>query len=158
VAWLLLLAAAQCQAQVSPTDEYRKLVESAQNVTPLGAHPFGENLDLYTGALSFEVTDISVPGTGPTLTLGRVLHTAEDSVDAVDAITGAGGFWRPFGDWDLDIPRIETNAAYQTNVSGWVVGSGTRIVAPVFQSRRRFKVRRPPISIGTPSTGGTAIT
>jgi RHS repeat-associated protein len=92
----------------------------------LGAHPFGENVDLYTGALSFEVTDISIPGNGPTLTLGRSLKTAEDSLDAEDAITGKGGFFRPFGEWDLDIPRIETNAAWQMGVGGWVVGSGSK--------------------------------
>ena len=109
-------------AQVSPTDEYKELVTSAQDVTALGAHPFGERVDLDSGALSFEVTDISVPGTGPALTLGRSLNTAEDSQDAVDAITGAGGFWRPFGDWDLSVPRIETNAAWQMGVEGWVVG------------------------------------
>ena len=126
IAGPLLGVAAQCHAQVSPTDEYSKLIESAQHIGAMGAHPFGENVDLYTGALSFEVTDISVPGIGPALTLGRVLHTAEDSADAEDAITGMGGFWRPFGDWDLDIPRIETNAAWQLNVLGWLVGASSK--------------------------------
>jgi len=124
-AYVLFSWPALCAAQASPTDEYSKLITSAQDVAALGAHPFGENVDLYTGALSFEVTDVSVSGTGPTLELGRVLKTAEDSPDATDAITGQGGFYRPFGEWDLDIPRIETNAAWQMNVAGWVVGTGT---------------------------------
>lgn len=117
-----LVIPAMGHAQVSPTDEYKKLITSAQDVTAVGAHPFGEHVDLYTGALSFEITDVSIPGIGPTLTLGRSLNTAEDSQDAEDAITGVGGFWRPFGDWDLDIPRIETNAAWQMGAEGWVVG------------------------------------
>lgn len=141
---LLLGIAAQCHAQVSPTDEYPKLIRSAQDVSALGAHPFGESVDLYTGALSFEVTDVSVPGIGPTLTLGRVLHTAEDSRDAVDPITSMGGFWRPFGDWDMDIPRIETNAAWQTNVQGWIVGSGSKNRCTGFSKPPPVQTTSPP--------------
>ena len=113
----LLGIAAQCRAQVSPTDEYRKLVTAGQGITPLGAHPFGESVNLYNGSLSFAVTDVSIPGTGPTLSLTRSLDTAD-----------TGFHWqlnreRPFGDWDLDIPRIETDTAQQANVTGWFVAS-----------------------------------
>lgn len=102
---------------VSPTDEYRKLVTAGQNITPLGAHPFGENVNLYNGSLSFEVTDISIPGIGPTLSLSRSLDTANGAPLAnLDRD-------RPFGDWDLDIPRIETETADQANVTGWFVAS-----------------------------------
>jgi len=113
-----LLEPARVHAQsVSTTDEYRKLVTAGQSIAPLGAHPFGESVNLYNGSLSFEVTDASVPGTGPTLSLSRSLHTANGGAQSnMDRD-------QPFGDWDLDIPRIETETAYQANVTGWFVAS-----------------------------------
>src|SRR6185437_10311216 len=113
-----LLEPARVHAQsVSTTDEYRKLVTAGQSIAPLGAHPFGESVNLYNGSLSLEVTDASVPGTGPTLSLSRSLHTANGGAQSnMDRD-------QPFGDWDLDIPRIETETAYQANVTGWFVAS-----------------------------------
>jgi hypothetical protein len=66
--------------------------------------------------LSFEVTDINAPGNGPTLTLGRLLKTADDGFNS-DSIQ------RAFGEWNLDIPRIQTNTGSQSNVLGWYVGN-----------------------------------
>ena len=105
---------------VSPVDEYRKLIAAGQSIQPQGMHPFGESINLYNGSLSFEVTDISVPGTGPTLQLSRSLDAAESGENQYFNMQ------RPFGDWDLDIPRMETMSALQTNVEGWWVGAGTR--------------------------------
>ena len=100
----LLVLPGWCHAQsVSPEDEYKQLIQVDQAVHPLGAHPFGENISLYDGTLSFDVTDISVSGNGPTIQLARVLTPAQGPGYAVNAL-------RPFGDWDLDIPRIETYA------------------------------------------------
>ena len=113
---LLFVAGAGHAQTASPTDEYRKLISAGQSIQPLGTRPFGESINLYNGSLSFEVTDISVPGTGPTLQLSRSLNTGEN---------GEGdnfNMQRPFGDWDLDIPRMETQTAFQTNVSGWWTG------------------------------------
>lgn len=115
-----LLPVVPSHAQVTPTDEYSKLITAGQHIQAVGARPFGENVNLYDGSLSFEVTDVSAPGIGPTLQLGRVLHAAEGSSDSDP------NFQRPFGDWDLDVPRIETNSAHQTNVSGWqILSNGT---------------------------------
>lgn len=139
-----LFWAAELPAQVVPTDEYSKLINSASNITPLNAHPFGESIDLYTGALSFSVTDISVPGFGPTLSVGRTLKAAEYSADATDAVSG-GGNWRPFGEWDLDIPRIETNAAFAPNLSGWQTDNSSVATA----SNRCTIFRAPPPAVST---------
>ena len=113
--WVLLaFVSGWCHAQstgsVTPEDEYKKLIKVNQDIQPLGAHPFGENISLYDGTLSFEVTDVSVSGNGPLLQLGRSLKTAEGPGYAFDAK-------RPLGDWDLEIPRIEALTANQT---GWV--------------------------------------
>jgi RHS repeat-associated protein len=141
--------AADLRATVAPTDEYSKLIGSASGVSPLDSHPFGENVDLYTGALSFGITDISVPGIGPTITVGRTLKAAEDSADATDAVYG-GGNWRPFGEWDLDIPRIETNAAYAPNLNGWQTDNNTVPTA----SNRCTVFRAPPPAVSTSPPDG----
>lgn len=103
---------------VTPEDEYPQLVKAAQKIAPSDQHPFGERINLYDGTLSFEVTDISVPGIGPVLQLGRTLKTLEASESSPFL-----NWQRPFGEWDLDIPRIETNTADETNDTGWYVAS-----------------------------------
>jgi hypothetical protein len=79
---------AQSTGSVTPEDEYKQLIQVDQSIHPLGEHPFGESISLYDGSLSFEETDVSVPGNGPTIQLGRVLTPASE----------VGGFI--FGDWD----------------------------------------------------------
>ncbi|WP_162098625.1 hypothetical protein [Rhodanobacter spathiphylli] len=54
-------------AQVTPEDEYKKLVRVNEDIQPLGENPFGEQVGLYNGSLSFEQTDISLAGKGPVL-------------------------------------------------------------------------------------------
>lgn len=109
---LLITSAAWSQSSVTPEDEYRKLIKINEDIQPLGENPFGENISLYDGSLSFDVTDVSQRGTGPVLELGRTLS-------AKDALPFALNAKRPFGDWDLNIPRIETTTANQKNVTGW---------------------------------------
>lgn len=104
-----------CHAQlVTPEDEYKKLIQVDQSIHPLGEHPFGEQVNLSTGELSFEETDVSLQGDGPLLQLSRTLGTTNALSFGFDAN-------RPFGDWELDIPRIETATAKQANVTGWDV-------------------------------------
>lgn len=104
----LLALSGWCHAQsVTPEDEYKNLINVDQSIHPLGEHPFGENISLYDGTLSFEETDVSLPGNGPTISLGRRLTPAQGAGYALN-------MQRPFGDWDLDIPRIETLVASPT--------------------------------------------
>jgi len=92
--------------QIAPTDEYPKLIAAGQSIQPMGTHPFGESVNLYNGSLSFEVTDVSAPGIGPVLQLSR-------SLDDADPTNGGFNRERPFGEWHLDIPRMETMTAFQ---------------------------------------------
>lgn len=117
VVWCLLAPAPVRATTVSPVDEYRNLITAGQSIQPLGAHPFGESINLYNGSLSFEVTDVSVAGTGPALQLSRSFDTATSGLHS------NLNRERPFGDWGLDIPRIETYSAHQANVTGWFVAS-----------------------------------
>jgi YD repeat-containing protein len=110
----MLVLSGWCHAQsVTPDVEYKKLIQVDQSIHPLGEHPFGEKVDLSTGELSFEETDVSLPGNGPLLQLSRTLSTT----------LGVENFGaeRPFADWDLNIPRIETATANQGGVTGWEV-------------------------------------
>lgn len=110
---LMLLSAGGHAQSVTPDQEYKKLIQVDTAIHPLGAHPFGEQVNLSTGELSFEETDVSLPGNGPLLQLSRTLDTTLGTENI-----NAG---RPFGDWDLDIPRIETATANQGGVTGWEV-------------------------------------
>ncbi len=110
-------AYAQSQPTSSPEDEYKKLIKVSEDIQPLGETPFGERIGLYDGSLSFEQTDISFPGQGPTITVGRVfnLHTADERRDLQ---------YRAFGDWDIDIPLITTITPVKSGIRvGWLVSA-----------------------------------
>jgi len=111
-------------ATTNPEDEYKKLVKVNTEIQPLGETPFGESVNVFDGGLSFHVVDISIPGTGPTIEIGRTFHADGDSAER----------WSDseFGDWDLDIPRLTTLTSNQgtiiqgPNQMGWLVNSIAR--------------------------------
>ena len=113
-ALLLVTTGLAAQQSISPELEYKKLLKVDEEIQPLGENPFGENIGLYNGSLSFSQTDISLSGTGPLLQLTRSFRiTGKDDTDGF--ANGA------FGDWELDLPRITTIAATQQNVQDWMV-------------------------------------
>ncbi|WP_266160649.1 hypothetical protein, partial [Dyella silvatica] len=115
--WLaaaLWLFSTSLAAQSSPEQEYKKLLKVSEEIQPLGENPFGENISLYNGAISFSQTDVSLPGNGPLLQLMRSFHVT-DPMNSEGYRNGA------FVDWDIDLPRITTTVATQQNVQGWMV-------------------------------------
>jgi YD repeat-containing protein len=102
-------------SSVTPDQEYLQLIKVNQDIAPLGANPFGENISPYNGELSFDETDVSLKGNGPDMVVARSLSTTSPLSYAYDAE-------RPFGDWDLNIPRIETVvvAKIQGGYTGWI--------------------------------------
>ncbi|GGA16898.1 hypothetical protein [Dyella nitratireducens] len=111
-----LSANAWSQSQtVTPDQEYLQLIKVNQDIEPLGNNPFGENISPYNGELSFEETDVSLSGNGPALVIARSLSTTSPLSYSFDAE-------RPFADWDLNIPRIETAvvAKIQGGNTGWI--------------------------------------
>ncbi|WP_369926225.1 hypothetical protein [Xanthomonas sp. NCPPB 2632] len=111
-------------ATTNPEDEYKKLVKVDTEIQPLGETPFGESINPYDGSLSLHVVDVTVPGNGPTIELGRTFHADGDAeVRWNDAA---------FGDWELDIPRLTTMTSNAStiiqgpNQIGWLVNSSTR--------------------------------
>jgi YD repeat-containing protein len=94
-------------AAVTPESEFQKRIKVSEDINPVGDHPFGENISLYNGALSFEENDIKLSGQGPDIELTRSFHPADVPPDSVyyDFIDNA------FVDWSLETPRIETLSA-----------------------------------------------
>ncbi len=104
----------------TPEDEYKKLIRVSEDIQPLGEHPFGENIGLYNGALSFEQTDVSLAGNGPLLQLTRRfgLGGLEESMDRQEYA---------FADWDLEIPHLETLAAGTPDTPMWEYNPVTQL-------------------------------
>lgn len=95
---------------VTPEDEYKKLIRVSEDIQPLGESPFGEQVSLYNGSLSFEQTDVSLAGNGPLLQVSRSFRP----VDRKESGTVDGAF----SDWDIEIPRITSLAATHWLVAG----------------------------------------
>ena len=123
VAWQRICLMAVVSAVVSPLvfaqsqpleTEYKKLIKVDTDISPLGATPFGENVSLYDGSLSFEQTDLTLKGTGPDIVISRTFNVT----DSNEMPLKYGG---SFADWDLNTPRIETYTANQLNVVGWIL-------------------------------------
>ncbi|TCV97688.1 YD repeat-containing protein [Luteibacter rhizovicinus] len=105
-----ILLAGLCFAQsspVTPESEFQKKIKISQDIEPLGEHPFGENISLYNGALSFDQVDVTAAGTGPLIQIARSFRTPDQPPAGVyyDFIDNA------FVDWALETPRIETLSA-----------------------------------------------
>ncbi len=107
----------QAFAQTSYDAEYMKRLKLYQTVQPLGPTPFGEDVNLYTGELSFTQVDIELPGIGPTIVLSRTVGTQYQ-------------YWAPIGtmgDWQLNIPRIETMVSTPGRFDGGTPGLNWKV-------------------------------
>lgn len=111
---MVFSSSGHAQSTVTPEDEYRKLTRVTEDIQPLGETPFGENISLYSGSLSFEQTDVSAAGTGPLLQVTRTLRLPgrEETLD-----TNRFGF----ADWEWNLPRITTMTSNDGNTQGWKV-------------------------------------
>ncbi|WNL47040.1 chitinase N-terminal domain-containing protein [Dyella sp. BiH032] len=111
LAVVLLLSSPAVWSQagsVSLEDEYKKLIRVNEDVQPLGETPFGEQINLYDGSISFTQTDVSQKGNGLPLLFTRTFRAADTSSPSSRAIEFASN---AFVDWDLSVPKIETLSA-----------------------------------------------
>ncbi|QSX77106.1 RHS repeat domain-containing protein [Agrilutibacter solisilvae] len=106
----VLLASVQAVA-IEPFQEYRKRVESSQNIAALKDDLFGESVNLYNGQTSFSNVDINIPGNNALPVELRRRFTIQLLVGSTfdSTLGGAGG-------WDIDVPYI---AGTFGPVSGW---------------------------------------
>lgn len=85
-----------------PDEDYLRRLKASETVQPVGDTPFGEQVNLYTGDLTFSQSDIVLEGTGPAIRLVRDLATRQTSDLHLRRTPNA------MGDWTLSIPRLET--------------------------------------------------
>ena len=101
----------------NPDLEYNRLSRPSDTIGAIGNNLFGEQVDLYSGQTSFDVTDVSIPGNGKLpVSLGRHLDAAEPD---------NSGPLPSFANWEVDVPYLQ--AYYST--AGWMAagasGAGT---------------------------------
>jgi RHS repeat-associated protein len=99
---------------IDPTTEYSSLIRSQSATGALDSGLLGESIDYYTGQTNFVTTDVSLPlNFALPMAVSRSYHVGNK---AGGVLQGA------FGDWDLEVPRIETVLASSV---GWTVsGAG----------------------------------
>ncbi|MCH6484868.1 RHS repeat protein [Pseudoxanthomonas sp. LH2527] len=114
VAVLLAFVAVAATAQDSnkPWEEYSSLIKSREAVGALGPDLFGDQVSFSSGVLSFNATDVSVPGNSSLPVAVSRSFTAENRRGRLNDA--------PFADWEIELPRIEGVYAAAT---GWVSGS-----------------------------------
>lgn len=92
------LSNAQAQDAKQPWEEYDKLITSRGVVTAHGSGLFGDKVDLYRGALSFSVTDISLPGNSSLpVALTRTMTVSNRRLYPNQGM---------LADWELDLPHL----------------------------------------------------
>lgn len=123
--------------------EYDKRIRAASAIDGLGTDLFGDSVNLYSGALSFAATDVSVPGNFDLpVAVGRRF-----------TVGGGASPFSHFGDWELDVPHLSgVFAGGGTNGNdshGWIntAGDSTR-----FNRCSRFEA--PPTAPGSTGNGG----
>lgn len=121
---LMLPFAAMAQA------DYAKKIKLYETIQPIGDTPFGENVNLYTGELTFLQTDIEFAGSGPTIVLARDMISSP-----IDTYNYSSSSIDTFGRWSLTIPRIEvlvksTSSEPGTNWQVPIYASPTSVPTP----------------------------
>jgi RHS repeat-associated protein len=82
-----------------PWEEYAHFLSRQTTVAALGPELFGDQVNLANGTLSFAATDVDIPGnSGLPVSLRRTFAVGDHPAGL--------GKDLPFGDWDLDVPRI----------------------------------------------------
>lgn len=86
--------------ETSRGEEHSKLLTAAQTIAPLGTSLFGESVNLFTGAVTFQATDVSIPShAGPAVALSRRFVMETRNVYGSQYL---------FADWDLDLPYLSS--------------------------------------------------
>jgi RHS repeat-associated protein len=112
------------------------LIRSGETIQPLGPNLMGDELNEYSGSLSFRHTDLALPGNNALqVHVGRQL-----AAGTRQAALGTG----LFGDWDLEIPRLHT-VAFQSKPD-WYGKTG---ILGAYNTNRCSQYAEPPYSTYT---------
>jgi YD repeat-containing protein len=108
--WASCLCLPAESAEETVYTNQNKLFQSTRQVTALGPSLFGDRVSLYTGALEFVQTDVSLPGNNRLpVSVGRRLVAGQESRSGL------------FGTWDLEIPHLH---GVFSDKLGWVPATG----------------------------------
>lgn len=136
----LVTPTVHAQSSVTVFEEYGKLIQSREVVGALGNDLFGEQVSMYSGSLEFQQTDVSLPGDNVlTMAVGRQFAPNQDMYP--------GGH---FGDWQLEVPRMQ--AVFDSQRAWTVPVDVGRPASDAYLRCTKFGA--PPAATGT-SGGGT---
>ena len=138
LATLALPTASQAQGKYT-WESYEERVSKANDVVAYGTDMFGEQVSLQNGALSFRVTDVSLPGNNGL----EVAFTRTYSVKNTQTLASN----RLLADWEVELPRItgtfadawlaaNTSTARCSGVFRTFQPGGSGPVGPAIQSIR----------------------
>lgn len=147
VAFVALPAGAQNGAN-RPWEEYSKNITSKTQITALSNDLFQEQVDLYTGRLSFRHVDIDIPGNSALpVTLARTFQVQDPIAASEFAQIDPPAYDLSLVDWELDVPRLSGVFAHQ--LTGPMLGPGGIIINPglnyTWSNQRCSGDRVPPI-------------
>lgn len=116
-------------AQQAPWEDYSKHISKAKVTTSLSTSLFGDNVDLYTGRLSFQQTDIILEGNSALpVALIRSFSPRDPVVATESAIIDPPFEDQPFADWTLEVPHVSGVFAHM--LTGPVLGPQGIIINP----------------------------
>lgn len=98
-----MLFGAESALAVKASEEAARLIRPNDVVGSLGSDMFGEEINHYSGSLSFRHADISLPGNDDLPMLVGRRYTVEGTGPFGGGASRFGGL---FGDWDIDLPVI----------------------------------------------------
>jgi RHS repeat-associated protein len=143
---------AYSQGAIEPYVEYRKRVETAQNISPLDNGLFGEQVSLYNGSTSFSVTDIDVPGNS-TLPV-RLSRRLAIELQPQDQVFPYDSLLRGMGNWDVDVPFLA--ATYHVAAGNALRCNGAYVPPLVISAKFRRGEVWQGISVNVPGRGSSS--
>lgn len=118
---LLSAGPASAQTQRVQADlRYETLRDTPDRNKTTPGNKFGEQHSLESGALSFWVVDVDIPGNSPLeVQFSRSLQVEDVVVDQNGAVPNSSRL----GDWDVALPRIQATYDFQ---AGWITSDSSR--------------------------------
>jgi hypothetical protein len=114
---IAILCSSSVMAQtegVQPFLEYKKRIQTTQQISPLDSGLFGESISLYNGATSFSVVDIDLPGNNPLPV--RLERRMEMDIQPQGTGPVYDTLLRGIGNWQVEVPYM---AATYPDATGW---------------------------------------
>lgn len=107
--------------------EYRKRIESSQNIAPLESGVFGDDVNLYNGSTTFSVVDVDVPGNSALPVQAGRRHAVQTQPQS--ALSDYDARLAGVGNWDVDVPYLSST---HPDPAGWGAARCSSATVPPF--------------------------